>query len=249
MFDIFLIIDIIVSVISAQSIGDLINEAARTPIKIITGIVIFFILFAIKDSSNDNVFIKEAKIGTYISTTALFISYLLSKTGNKNIYISILLLTIAFLVPGIIRRNECKKINYYEKPEGNDMALLIMATYIRYMLTLFILNTLPIIGVFAIDAILTGIIFAKIKATKPVNFENEYKTNEERKYFHEGEPVYNNIAGYVYFEGCKTLEEVKDRYKQLSKAFHPDSRSGNEESFVKMQNEYDSICKTIGNCR
>jgi len=48
-------------------------------------------------------------------------------------------------------------------------------------------------------------------------------------------------ATSVYFNGCDTKEKLESRYKQLCKAFHPDSVGGDTDSFQKMKREYDEI--------
>ncbi|MDD6428877.1 MAG: J domain-containing protein [Lachnospiraceae bacterium] len=40
-----------------------------------------------------------------------------------------------------------------------------------------------------------------------------------------------------------TIEKLNERYRILAKAFHPDGRAGDEESFKKMQAEYERLKK------
>lgn len=52
-------------------------------------------------------------------------------------------------------------------------------------------------------------------------------------------------ANSAYFAGCDTAEKLNARYKQLCKAFHPDSIGGDTESFQKMQQEYENLVNTF----
>ncbi len=45
----------------------------------------------------------------------------------------------------------------------------------------------------------------------------------------------------AFFNGCESEEEIKKRYHQLCKVFHPDSGSGDEETFVHIREEYDKL--------
>lgn len=42
----------------------------------------------------------------------------------------------------------------------------------------------------------------------------------------------------MYFDNCKTLEELKNLYKELAKKFHPDM-GGSDEIMKQINNEYD----------
>lgn len=42
----------------------------------------------------------------------------------------------------------------------------------------------------------------------------------------------------VFFVGCNSREQLDKRYKELCKAYHPDSVGGDQETFVDMQLEY-----------
>lgn len=45
-----------------------------------------------------------------------------------------------------------------------------------------------------------------------------------------------------YFNGCKTNEEIKKRYKDLCKKYHPDNRkTGDEEVFKEIRAQYDEL--------
>ena len=49
------------------------------------------------------------------------------------------------------------------------------------------------------------------------------------------------FATSIYFGGCNTKEKLDARYKQLCKAFHPDSVGGDTELFQKMKQEYELL--------
>ncbi|MBR5356693.1 MAG: hypothetical protein IK121_07220 [Lachnospiraceae bacterium] len=43
------------------------------------------------------------------------------------------------------------------------------------------------------------------------------------------------------FSGCNTKEEIDARYRSLAKAFHPDSRGGDETMFKELEKEYKEV--------
>lgn len=45
----------------------------------------------------------------------------------------------------------------------------------------------------------------------------------------------------TFFVGCDTLEKLEKRYNALCKAYHPDTVSGDTETFQKMKEEYESL--------
>jgi len=46
-----------------------------------------------------------------------------------------------------------------------------------------------------------------------------------------------------YFKGCKDAESVKARYRNLCRTFHPDTGSGDADSFREMNEEYHRLLK------
>ena len=52
-------------------------------------------------------------------------------------------------------------------------------------------------------------------------------------------------SDFNLFAGCKTEEDAAKRFRALSKVYHPDNESGNEEMFKKMKEEYDLFSKNI----
>lgn len=53
----------------------------------------------------------------------------------------------------------------------------------------------------------------------------------------------SSTQGYeeLFFHGCEDLETLNARYRNLCKTFHPDGKSGDEESFKKMQQAYENM--------
>lgn len=44
-----------------------------------------------------------------------------------------------------------------------------------------------------------------------------------------------------YFEGVKTVEELRKRYRELLKKFHPDNEGGSVEVTQEINAEYDRL--------
>ena len=82
---------------------------------------------------------------------------------------------------------------------------------------------------------------------------NEKISYEEQNYIEDGyDESYKEDDRYVeqqrrpelpsgFFEGCKTAEAVKKRYRDLCKVYHPDSGNGSEAIFEAICEEYNSI--------
>lgn len=51
----------------------------------------------------------------------------------------------------------------------------------------------------------------------------------------------NPLSSSVYFGGCDTPEKLEQRYKSLCKTYHPDTGSGDEETFKRMMDEYEQL--------
>ena len=45
----------------------------------------------------------------------------------------------------------------------------------------------------------------------------------------------------IYFSGCDTPEKLDKRYKSLCRTYHPDSESGDEDTFIAIQEEYERL--------
>ena len=54
-----------------------------------------------------------------------------------------------------------------------------------------------------------------------------------------------NNAASSYFKDCTSKAELKRRYHKLCKKLHPDSPTGNAESFRRMKSEYDDMCRRM----
>ena len=48
-----------------------------------------------------------------------------------------------------------------------------------------------------------------------------------------------------FFNGCKTEEEIKKRYRDLCKVFHPDSENGDQETFLKVKADYEAMIAKV----
>lgn len=48
-----------------------------------------------------------------------------------------------------------------------------------------------------------------------------------------------------YFNGCTTEDEIKKRYRDLCKVFHPDSDNGDQETFLKIKEDYEALLGTM----
>ncbi len=46
-----------------------------------------------------------------------------------------------------------------------------------------------------------------------------------------------------FFQNCTSKEELRVRYKKLCGVYHPDNMGGDNDMFLKIKQEYDSICK------
>lgn len=53
-------------------------------------------------------------------------------------------------------------------------------------------------------------------------------------------------AGTGFFAGCDSMEKLEKRYKALCKTYHPDTEAGDEETFKKMQEEYEELKGKLG---
>ena len=53
-------------------------------------------------------------------------------------------------------------------------------------------------------------------------------------------------TGSGFFAGCDSLPKLEKRYKALCKTYHPDPEAGDEETFKKMQEEYEELKGKLG---
>ncbi|MBO4511032.1 MAG: DnaJ domain-containing protein [Lachnospiraceae bacterium] len=68
-------------------------------------------------------------------------------------------------------------------------------------------------------------------------YRYEQETEKEKQNDNSSKP--GQITGY--FNGCKTEEEIKKRYRDLCKVFHPDSENGDQETFLKVKQDYEAL--------
>ena len=70
-------------------------------------------------------------------------------------------------------------------------------------------------------------------------YEEEY---DDDGYEEEYEDSYDESGtSYGFFEGCKTPEAIKKRYRDLCKVYHPDSGNGSEAVFEAICEEYNRL--------
>lgn len=50
----------------------------------------------------------------------------------------------------------------------------------------------------------------------------------------------------TYFKGIKTIEDLREKYKELCKKLHPDN-GGDTRAFQDMKNEFTDLCKVLKN--
>ena len=68
-------------------------------------------------------------------------------------------------------------------------------------------------------------------------YEEGYIDGEDGPYITRGDS--ENAAGF--FADCKTPGEIKRRYHDLCKVYHPDSGNGSAEIFYRIKTEYDRL--------
>lgn len=51
--------------------------------------------------------------------------------------------------------------------------------------------------------------------------------------------------GSTFFSGCHTIEQLEKRYKSLCKVYHPDTQTGEEETFKRIKTEYDKLSSKL----
>lgn len=87
-----------------------------------------------------------------------------------------------------------------------------------------------------------GIPYAEFKNLIPqIQGLEKQRSNIEQLMEQLKEEYRNPLKTSVYFAGCNTPEKLEKRYKSLCKAYHPDADGGDEESFKKMQAEYEQL--------
>jgi len=80
---------------------------------------------------------------------------------------------------------------------------------------------------------------AEINQAEKKNTGNQYDENEESK-----QKKHKNYDIH-FFMGCKDLNRLEERFKKLAKIYHPDTETGDTESFQIMMNEYEELKKSF----
>lgn len=83
---------------------------------------------------------------------------------------------------------------------------------------------------------------ATSKRTKEDYYEH-YQQYEQQEQKEEYDHSKKSAGEFNPFAGCSTKEQVKTRYKQLMKSFHPDLGMGDEETAKLLNNEYERLMK------
>ena len=55
----------------------------------------------------------------------------------------------------------------------------------------------------------------------------------------------NSSIGSKYFKGCKTIDDLSLRYKKLCLIYHPDSGSGDVDTYIELKDEYEMLKKRL----
>ena len=74
------------------------------------------------------------------------------------------------------------------------------------------------------------------------DFSGQKTTGEGRgeDTFRKAEPPRRKKPATVFFDGCLTKEELENRFRSLSKVYHPDMKTGDADTFMKIRSEYES---------
>ena len=73
------------------------------------------------------------------------------------------------------------------------------------------------------------------------NFENDRTSQNASEFVQSG----STTVTTGFFNGCTTEEEVKKRYRDLTKVFHPDSENGDQETFLTIKADYEELMRRI----
>ena len=72
----------------------------------------------------------------------------------------------------------------------------------------------------------------------------EEKGYEQQESGYKAEKINRTAQGkHSHFSGCSTKAELKKRYRELVKIYHPDAANGNTEMFEKIKDEYEELSK------
>lgn len=82
-----------------------------------------------------------------------------------------------------------------------------------------------------------------LEAAKKIQILYRENNTEYETFDNENETNASNQSSY--FSSCKNMSELKSTYRTLIKVYHPDSPTGNEAMFKRIQEEYETMKKTI----
>ena len=67
------------------------------------------------------------------------------------------------------------------------------------------------------------------------SYDDSFNNESENNFYINTKPASENI----FFAGCDTEESVEKRYKSLAKVYHPDTLTGDTETFQQINNEHE----------
>lgn len=71
----------------------------------------------------------------------------------------------------------------------------------------------------------------------------EHLVNKTTNQFNSSVEINMNQQGFL--GNCNSKKELQQKYRSLAKKYHPDSRNGNAELFLKLQQEYEEKLETL----
>jgi len=77
---------------------------------------------------------------------------------------------------------------------------------------------------------------------KVISGETDQK-RQNRNYSNSNRPTRPVNMTYIYLNNITNLKDLKKEYRKLSKQFHPDTPTGDEEKFKVLNNEYQELKK------
>lgn len=80
------------------------------------------------------------------------------------------------------------------------------------------------------------------KSDTDTNSDSNENPNRNKNVNSDGQDSEQDVIP-AFFNGCNGEDELKKRYHQLCKVFHPDSGSGDEETFMRIREEYERLVK------
>ena len=84
-----------------------------------------------------------------------------------------------------------------------------------------------------------------IEFKEHINILDERERKEQEKRYRQSQQYNQSMKESVssYFNGCNSLNSLKERYRDLCKIYHPDSGNGSQQEFVKIQEEFEILKK------